>query len=380
MRPAKETGDAANLAPNALEISQHHHQAVVGLCNEAFGPGRFQIQRLTDVNRGRGAFSVVVRAELAHNDDAHHSISQDLGPVPGSGSATSRPTSVVAKLPVDGPNGEAAASGGAYAREALAYRSIVKRSPVRTPALYAVQQPTASSTLLLLEDLSRFRAADQIDGLAVEDALAVADSLRRLHQAWQEPDRLADLAVRRNTVAGFAPEGLERGLKALESKWAHEVSEQQRASFSRLVRARQRLVDRFEAETPTLCHGDPRADNLAFDDGGVRPLPGETSAAEAGAVILYDWQQLAVQFGEADLAWLAATSLTAPVRRALDEPLIAAYGGDMDRYRLGFALPGLAVLMLAQREFPTERARRFVSVSLQRIATAIDDLEVSALG
>ena len=376
VRPGKETVEAASSTTSELEISAEHRRAVTGLCGQAFGANRFQIDRLTDVNLGRGAFSVVLRAELTHDPDADHrkpvtSAGSAKRQTPEPNGASELPTSVVAKLPVEGPNGQAAITGGAYAREALAYRSIVQHSPVRTPTLYALQQPADGTSLLLLEDLSPFRAADQLDGLAAGDALEVVSALSRLHQSWQEPGRLADLAVRRNTVAGFAPDALERGLKALTSKWGDEVSQQQRETFSRLVRARQGLVERFEAETPTLCHGDPRADNLAFDDRASQP-------DGSGSVILFDWQQLAVQFGEADVAWLAATSLAAPVRRTLDEPMIAAYRGDMDRYRLGFALPGLAVLMLAQREFPTERAKRFVSISLQRIAAALDDLEVAA--
>lgn len=377
MRSAEETGAGADQSGTEMQIRADHHTTVTALCAEAFGAGRFQIERLTDVNRGRGAFSVVLRAELAHDPDAGGAANPNggQGEVPNRAWA-SKPSAVVAKLPVDGPNGEAAVAGGAYAREALAYRSIVQHSPIRTPALYAIQQPTEGTSRFLLEDLSPFRAADQLDGLDADDALAVAATLSQLHRSWQEPDRLAGLSVRRNTVAGLAPDALQRGLEALSAQWAEEVSDHQRATYARLVRARQGLVERFEAATPTLCHGDPRADNLAFDDQNSD----QNNDQNNDQVILFDWQQLAVQFGEADLAWLAATSLSEPARRRLDEPMVSTYGGDLDRYRLGFALPGLAVLMLAQRQFPTERARRFVSVSLQRIAAALDDLEVAALG
>ena len=89
---------------------------------------------------------------------------------------------------------------------------------------------------------------------------------------------------------------------------------------------------------------------------------------------------MAVQFGEADLAWLAATSLTVETRRQVEADLIAAAGGNPERYRLGLALPGLAVLLLAPRELPSERAERFVAVSLQRIAAALADNETASMG
>ncbi|MEM7323070.1 MAG: phosphotransferase, partial [Actinomycetota bacterium] len=363
-----------------------HRQAVGELVADAFGPDRCRVERLTDVNRGRGAFSVVLRAELT-----------GIGPNGEEQSPGAVPSSVVAKLPVDGPNGRAATIGGAYVREALAYRTIIADSPVRAPLLHAIRQPADGTCSLLLEDLGRYRAADQLDGLEVVDALRVAASLRRLHRAWADKSRLAGLSVRRNTVGGFTPDGLRLGLAALDTRWADHVTDDHRRTFRDLVAVRAGLVERFEAAPQTLCHGDPRADNLVFDD--TREIDDQLNTERTGApcdgdgdetegeprsgtdaVILFDWQQLAVQFGEADLAWLAATSLTAPVRRELDRQLAAAYDGDLDRYRLGFALPGLAVLMLAQRDFPTERARRFVAVSLQRIATALDDLEVAALG
>ena len=118
-----------------------------------------------------------------------------------------------------------------------------------------------------------------------------------------------------------------------------------------------------DASGATLCHGDPRADNLAFD--------------RAGAPVVFDWQQLAVQLPEADLAWLAATSLTVETRRAVERDLVAGYGTTMDRYRLGFVLPGLAVLLLAQREIDSDRTAAFVAASLHRIATAVSDLDVA---
>lgn len=362
VRSAKETPAESQTPPSPAEIDEPYRQAVESLCAEAFSPKPFEIGNLVDVNRGRGAFSVVLRAELNYPRASPS----------GDGSTLEHPNSVVAKLPVGGANGVAAITGGAYTREALAYRSIVMDSPVRTPRLYAVQQPADGTCSLLLEDLSQYRAADQLDGLTPDDAVSVVSVLQRFHRAWDEPERLGGLTVRRNTVAGFSPDALDDGLEALATRWEGQVSQQQRRVFQKLVTARASLVEQFEAMPVTLCHGDPRADNLAFDDG--------EEAGDERSVILFDWQQLAVQFGEADLAWLAATSLEVEVRRQIDDEIVRTYGGNTDRYRLGFALPGLAVLMLAQRDFPTERARRFVSVSLQRIAAALDDLDVAALG
>jgi hypothetical protein len=141
-----------------------------------------------------------------------------------------------------------------------------------------------------------------------------------------------------------------------------------------------------------LCHGDPRADNLVFRESGSREKGNRETAGRQATdrpaaghqptdqVVLFDWQQMAIQFGEADVAWLAATSLDVEVRRRTERDLVEGYGGSFDRYRLGLALPGLTVLLLAQREATTERTGRFIATSLQRIGAAIADLNIDAIG
>ncbi|MGH1493355.1 MAG: phosphotransferase [Acidimicrobiales bacterium] len=322
---------------------------------------------MSDLNLGRGAFSVVLKVELSWPTDG------------SSGSSSNRhdslPTSIVAKLPVGGPNGQAAVASGAYQREALAYRELLRNDPERhpptIPRVYLVDEPGDGTCSLLLEDLSGHRAVDQLDGLNETETTLVAEELARLHRYWGSSDRLEGLAVRRNTIAGLPPEGLSAGLQALETIWADTLTNRQREAYSNLLAAKPELARAFADQRATLCHGDPRADNLVFSAPVIEGGP--------ESVVLFDWQQMAVQFGEADLAWLCATSLDVEVRRQAEHRLVAAYQGSFDRYRLGLALPGLTVLLLAQREATTERTRRFIATSLVRIASAIDDLDVAGI-
>ena len=340
--------------------------AIQALCDRAFGVGRATVVALRDVNRGRGAFSEVLRAELSWVGTGRDGTGRG-GPEGRSGADEPvRPRSVVAKLPLAGPNGEAAVASGAYRREALAYRMLLADSPIDRPRAHLVVEARGTCTLLL-EDLSAHRFADQLDGLGRDDALAVAGALARFHRWWSGSDRLAELPVRRNAIAGLDPQALRAGLRSLERRWAGDLDDGDRRVLADLVEVRPALIERFDAIPPTLCHGDPRADNLVF-------RPGD------GGPVLFDWQQMAVQFGEADLAWLAATSLTPAIRRAVERDLVAEAGGRHDRYRLGLALPGLAVLLLAQRELVTDRGRRLVARSLQRIVGALRDNETVRLG
>jgi Ser/Thr protein kinase RdoA (MazF antagonist) len=223
------------------------------------------------------------------------------------------------------------------------------------------------SASFVLEDLTFHRAVDQLDGLGADDCLRIAGELRRLHDWWRDRPDLHDLGLRRAVPASIDPGALGAGLEALASRWRGELTSRQTSAFATLVAHRDHAVEAFAGGGPvTLCHGDPRADNVRFDTDGTP--------------VLFDWQQVALHPGSADLAWLAATSLTPELRRQLDGPLASGYGISLEAYRRGFVLPGLAVLLLAQRATGSRRAARFVAVSLQRIGTALADLDVPGLG
>lgn len=260
--------------------------------------------------------------------------------------------SVVVKLPRSGPNGDAARSMGAYRREQVAYEHLLIEG-LRVPTCYGVVL-TDDGPAFVLEDLSSFGAVDQIDGLAATEALAIVDPLYECHAAISVENALAQ-GVRSITPRGFDPVALARGVDLVPNS---DV-------FARLLAEREQRVESFaRLDQPVVCHGDPRADNLVLSP----------------TVKLFDWQQIAVQAGEADLAWLAATSLEPRVRRSCEGDLVSRYAlrtnrsfdQAWDRYQKSMIVPGLAVLMLAQRR--TEgRLQRLVEVSVERIAAAVTD-------
>lgn len=329
--------------------TEHPDDRIHRLIHLAFGPG-CGVVGTRDLNGGRGVFSRVVRAELTWT-----------GPRDRAGD--DRPRSVAVKTPSPGPNGDAAVATGACRREALAYTRLIPHSPIVAPRAWLVHHGPGAAASFVLEDLSGLRSVDQIDGLGPDDALSVAAALARLHRHWARPDRHRNMGLRRAVPATIPPEALTRGLAALGERWEDVVDAAQRAVFTRLVARRGELVAAFTAAGPiTVCHGDPRADNVAFGPSGP---------------VLFDWQQPALQLGAADIAWLAATSLTPEARRDIDTDLAAAGGCSLDAYRTGLLLPGLAVLLLAQRVADSERSAAFIATSLRRIATAVADLELA---
>ncbi len=318
------------------EGSQLRQHVLDRLVRAAFA-GAASIRNVTDAGEGRGIFSDVLRLEL---------------------SGLNVPETVVAKLPAAGSNGEAAIASGAVGREAFAYRDLLAEAPVRSPRLFAIHE-AGSSISFLFEDLGHRRAVDQLDGLGREDTIAVVSALAHLH-AWQ-PAQPPDIRV--CTPALFDPEALERGLDLLEPRWG--LTADITAAFRHLLDRRTILIESFAALPSTLCHGDVRADNLVFDPDGVP--------------VLFDWQQIAWQTGAADVAWLLATSLEPEVRRAVRHEVTSAYAQARDTtdeladaaIRLGYVLPGLAVLMLAQRASTNERTRAFIRTSVERIGLAV---------
>ena len=327
------------------------HPAIADLVARAL-PGR-TIGTVERIGRDRGVFSLVHRVTLEP--------------------PSVQPASVVVKQPDPGPNGTAAAASGAYEREALAYRSILPVTGVAAPHCHLVDDHGEGRTSFVLEDLTASRAVDQLDGLSPSDAGAVVDELAVLHRRWAG-GAVDDLPVRRATPAAFDPTALRRGLAVVSERWEAAAGAAAPRVLGDLLARGPELVETFGAAGPvTLCHGDPRADNVVF--------------SSTGRAVLFDWQQLGVNLPQADLAWLAATSLEPEIRRRCEDDLVARHAAALGqdraeahhRYRVGMILPGLAVLLLAQRELSSERAERFVATSLRRIATAIDDLEVTAL-
>lgn len=304
---------------------------------------------VTDASGGRGVFSTVWRVQVE---------------------APSGASSVVVKLPVDGPNGDAARASGAYQREAWAYEVLLQPgTPPKAPFCYLVDHSDPRGPAFVLEDLGAFGMPDQSEGLDPADAIRLMVALGQLHDRFATSD-LDRLPVRRAAPTVFSADGLRAGLDALARRGNQELA----PVFTRLVEFREPLVEAFtNAVSPTLCHGDPRADNIAIG-------PNEQ-------VVLFDWQQMAVQLGEADVAWACGTSLTIEARRRHEAAIVEAYangrgldlGATFERYRLGYVLPGLAVLFLAQRTSPDATTARMISNSIERIGTAITDLDVPAL-
>ena len=249
--------------------SQHDKDGAVAVVVEVFGDAARDF-RAVRIGADRGVFSSVW----------HLSSPIESSPIP----------SVVVKMPKSGPNGDAARRSGAYEREEYAYRSLLIPE-VPTPACFGIVK-TANGPAFVLDDLTGLQFVDQLEGLDLPQIEAVVDALGTCHHLI-DPTIAQDLGVRHITPATFDRSALQRGLGSLPVGAM--------STFGSLLARADEAIDSFASLVdPVLCHGDPRADNVAFR----REVDGPVA-------MLYDWQQIALQAGEADLFALSADELAA---------------------------------------------------------------------
>lgn len=200
---------------------------------------------------------------------------------------------------------------GMFETELRFYREIAPEVGVRTPALLGFESTGARITLEL-ENLTGWREGG--------DPVAVATSLKALHQRWQ------DEAETRWPWLNRGPKAAEAIGALYDRVWsglgADDLPPQVRSLGDSLV-GRVAALERDEAAMPrrTLVHGDASLRN-------VRTSPD-------GELVFLDWEDVRSAQGEVDLAWLLVSSVDpsgwdavieayGPEEAALDEALWTA--------------------------------------------------------
>jgi Phosphotransferase enzyme family/SnoaL-like domain len=249
---------------------------------------------------GHGNLSATCRAQITYNANAARAV-----------------TAVVCKLTSAIPAAlDIAAAYGVYKREASVYAFLGAAPPLNTPRCYLARASDDGRALnLVLEDLStEARAGDQIAGCSQADARAVVAEFAKLHAAYWKDPRLDDAAWLYGR-AGLAD--------ATGGSFAQGAAEFRRRFASRMDA---RFLDAMDCFTPvaadwtrthatggqTLIHGEPRVDNILFND-----------TASGPQAWLIDWQFADRGSPMFDTAYFLAGSLAVADRRACERDLIA---------------------------------------------------------
>ncbi|MGD9893120.1 MAG: phosphotransferase [Dehalococcoidia bacterium] len=304
------------------------------------------------------------------------------------GDAAGAPRSMVAKIPSSDPQTRAMVSVFRfYEREVRFYNELARQVSVATPRRYAGDfDPATGDFILLLEDLSDRRLGDQLAGASLDDAELTIRELAKLHAAWWNDPRLEALDWLPASSDPINKAGVAMYPQAwpiFMERFGHALPEAMRHTGERLGAEVGAILDRFVTGPRTICHGDPRADNLFF---GTRP--GDP------ALTLIDWQISVRAAGTYDLGYFMSQSLDTEVRRAHEQDLLKLYhsllceGGvtgysfdDMlEHYRwtvlFCFAYP---VMGGGFGDLSNERGNQLATSMMNRSAAAIMDWNAGAL-
>ena len=299
---------------------------------------------------------------------------------------TGAPGSVIVKLPTENRvmRGVARANG-IYESEVRFYERISSRIELRTPRpYYSTFDTDTGDFVLLLEDLAPGRAGDQLAGCSMEEAALAVTEIARFHASWWETESLAELDWLRRTDRDSA--GFER---LHQRSWARLKSETGDVLPDPLPDVAERLgrnvaaIRNVTAKPPqTLVHGDFRLDNMFFD------VPG------GAAFAVVDWQLFRRGLGVFDVSWFLSGCLSPDTRRSWEQDLLGLYvstlaqngvvGYDLERCLEDYRLSLLSCLMLgiiagAAADRDTERGQALFETLMSRIASAVDDHQVTEL-
>jgi hypothetical protein len=274
----------------------------------ALAPGDAVTSFSTDfIGDGLGLLGMVIRVHLEYAN--------------GSGGG---PESVVIKFAHPVPENRAIATNlNMYEREVRFFNDIAHEVDVPKPECYfAGMDYDAKANIVVLEDLKRYRAGDQVAGISADEAKMVIDAIVPLHSAYWGKTDSEPLAwmmrVDSTYIEPFMP-GVEGTWQNAVQQFGYCITDDVKEALPRYIAGLRELHRVMGRRTQTLIHGDVRMDNAMFGDGkpGLEP------------VVMVDWQAIMVSNPMQDIAWMLSTCLPTPVRREHEDELVAYYHQKM---------------------------------------------------
>ena len=299
------------------------------------------------------------------------------------------PLSLIAKLPTPvQENREIADLFRFYEMESRFYEEVAGGISMRTPHCYYNQRAADSTDfIVLLEDLSPARVADQLTGCSMEEAELALRELAKFHAAWWESPKLDQL----DWLWSFNdPVRSAASQQSYQQAWTPFVENFGGTLPPAILELGERFGDQVVALTNllaehpvTISHGDYRLDNLFF------------ASPEGGAPLtVIDWQIISRGRGVFDVAYFMTGTLPPEVRKEKDEPFLRMYhdillengvtGYDFDEcwhdYRASTLFCWLyAVIILGTLDVANERGLALFTANLERNVAALTDLNAGEL-
>ena len=230
------------------------------------------------------------------------------------------PSTLVAKFP--SPNEasrQLATLFGLYEREVRFYSELKPDVPLPSPAVYyAGMDVAAGQYLILLEDLHSGTFGNQVEGCTVEQAKLVLPELAKLHAAWWQSPRLAELTYLQDfidLVGGAISQAYDPCWLLFLERFGEKLSPELRAAGAAMGPKLIAHLETCRTRPRTLCHSDFRVDNIFFG-----------SAEYGRPVVVVDWQSPLVSWGAAyDAIYFITGGLPIEERRAHEDELLRVY-------------------------------------------------------
>ena len=267
---------------------------------------------------------------------------------------------------------------GFYQREVTFYNHLADGT-VRTPRCHAaLHDPETDNFLLILEDLSDLRSADQLEGCSFQDAKAAMTALALLHaRHWNRVDEVEGIP---GDWESPNPEGFVHVMTTSWEPFVERFGDRLTPDVAAAIQRMPSVVDQIltPREPVTLAHGDFRLDNLFFDDDGV---------------VMLDWQFVTKSSPARDIGYFLSQSLTVDDRRAHERELLDLYQRQLsdhgihcdaaklwDDYRRAilFAI-AIPIAGGVQLDLSNDRATTLFDMMLERALTAITALDAVEL-
>lgn len=335
--------------------------------NESIG----QIERLDieTIGTGVGLIGCLYRCNLTYESD------QNAGPA-----------SVVVKIRSDVPESrKVAKTFQLYEKEVAFYRDMATATPIAVPHPYfCAFDSQTHDFVLVLEDLNDFQVTSQLEGGTEEQARIAIRNVATLHGTFwnrtNEPPLRNYFSLLEPSVILKMHVGFRRSVPKVLEVFDADLS----PSSKKLIRA---LGDTFAGHYDeignfplTLTHNDYRLDNMFFGNTDEREL------------VVIDWQTHGIGVGMTDVAYFMAGSLPSDVRKKVEKELVAEYHDITSRignaewsetecweaYRQSFVVAmTVPVIAAGELSLEIEGAFELVQTGIQRMNTALDELEVA---
>ena len=319
------------------------------------------------IGEGMGLLASLARCHLTYDDAEHEG-----------------PDSVVVKLPGPDPKSlEMSKSQQLNRREFTFYSRIAPHAPIRSPVLlYGDFEESSDRFVFVLEDLGAMTSVDQIEGLNAAQTMTAVRSLARLHgHFWNKRDHPALAFCYDSTHPGLRPLaqlGYMGYLPAALDNFGHLFSGPRRRLAESFGSGIVDYIAGVAAGPRTFTHGDFRADNMFFGSGDQDDF----------AVV--DWQVSGLSSGLSDLAYFLGASVSTELRREIERDAVEEYHAIVhgmgtedftfdDCWRLyRQSMLGrlmISVFVCGGLNQADHRSRLLVETGVQRILTAIEDLD-----